>query len=103
MERFLKIAVSGVFRYLGVESSITRLVKPITSPRGSMTGSIRRLRYLSYTPPPLPATASPASMRSALSYPLPPMAWIRLSQASGAAPRPNRAENLGLIRRLSRI
>ena len=103
MDRFLKMAVSGVLRYLGVESSITRLVKPITSPRTSITGSIRRLRYLSYTPPLFPATASPASIRSALPYPLSRMAVMRLSQPSGAAPRPNRAENLGLMRRLSRI
>ena len=103
MDRFLKMAVSGVFRYLGAESSITRLVKPITSPRGSITGSISRLRYLSYTPPFFPATASPASIRSALSYPLSRMAQIRWSQPSGAAPSPNRAENLGLMRRSSRM
>ena len=47
MDRFLKMAVSGVFKYLGVESSITRLVNPMTLPRTSMTGSMRRFRYLS--------------------------------------------------------
>ena len=42
-------------------------------------------------------------MRSALSYPFSRMAKMSRSQALGAAPRPNRAENLGLMRRFLAI
>ena len=40
----LYTGVSGEFRYLGVESSITRPPKPMTSPRMSMMGNMTRLR-----------------------------------------------------------
>ena len=40
----LYTGVSGELRYLGVESSITRPPKPITSPRMSMIGNMTRFR-----------------------------------------------------------
>ena len=45
--RLLNATVSVVFMYFGEELSITRLPKPTTSPRLSMTGSISRFRNLS--------------------------------------------------------
>ena len=45
--RLLYTGVSVLFMYFGSDLSMTRLPKPTTSPRTSMTGSISRLRNLS--------------------------------------------------------
>ena len=44
---FLKTGVSGEFKYLGLESSITRPPKPMTFFRRSMIGKTTRLRKVS--------------------------------------------------------
>ena len=63
---------------------------------------MRRARNLSYTPPFLPATASPASMSSILLYPLAVSALVSASHCSGAAPRPKRVAVRGAICRWAR-
>ena len=57
----LKTGVSGLFKYFGSPSPSMRPEKPITLPRTSMTGNMRRLRKASYTPPDLPCFTRPAS------------------------------------------
>ena len=64
--RLLYVRVSGVFIYLGSDLSSTRLPKPTTSPRTSITGRISRLRNLSYMCPFFPLTARPARISSSL-------------------------------------
>ena len=58
--------VSEEFIYFGSDLSSTRLPKATTSPRVSMTGSMRRLRNLSYRPPFLFCTTRPACSSSDL-------------------------------------